>query len=455
MRSRSVFILLIAAFAFASANVTPAEPLSTEDKILGLSLIWQEANYNFAFFDLRPELDWDAEYRRALGLALATTGTWEYVREAQRFVALLGEAHTNVEPGRELRARFGAEPAIELEEIERRAIIVSTSRELAVTLPVGAEIVRVDGRPTATVLAEDVFPYLSASTEQYRWRQSIRGQTWRSVGLLLGEAGSRVTLGVETRDGETRNVVVERGVAPAAAEWVRPRRRDAPLLEFRWLPDGIAYVALNRFDDAAIVEEFESRLDELRGARAVVLDVRGNGGGSSRNGWNIGRWFSAEPLATSRWKTRHHLAAYKAWGKRSEDSVKQAHAAMNAWDGPEEPSRVDPPDGEIIGVPLAILLGPSTYSAAEDFLSYMRARPNCVYVGRASAGSTGQPLTFEIPGGAWVGITSKRDTMPDGTEFVGYGVAPDVEVVQTVEAFRAGRDLVLERAVEELRRAAG
>ena len=40
--------------------------------------------------------------------------------------------------------------------------------------------------------------------------------------------------------------------------------------------------------------------------------------------------------------------------------------------------------------------------------------------------------------------------MPDGTEFVGYGVMPDIEVRRSLDAFREGRDPVLERAVEAL-----
>ena len=51
-------------------------------------------------------------------------------------------------------------------------------------------------------------------------------------------------------------------------------------------------------------------------------------------------------------------------------------------------------------VPLAILLGHSTYSAAEDFLAFMRALPQVIYVGSRSAGSTGQrtPPTTSV---AW------------------------------------------------------
>jgi hypothetical protein len=37
--------------------------LSVVERLSGLSLIWQEANYNFAFFDRVPDLYWDASYR--------------------------------------------------------------------------------------------------------------------------------------------------------------------------------------------------------------------------------------------------------------------------------------------------------------------------------------------------------------------------------------------------------
>ena len=424
--------------------------LTVEEKIFGISLIWQEANYNFAFFDLRPDLDWDAEYRRTLGRVITTRTNYEYVREAQCFVAMLGEAHTNVEPGKTFRARWAGRPPLDLEEIERRAIVVNVAAALADQIPCGSEILRVDGRTTADYLAEEVFPHMSASTEAYLWRQSIRGHPWRAVGLLIGEVGSSIALMIETPKGEVREVSVERLSADAEIDWLGTPRSSRPALEFRWLEGDIAYFALNTFNDPTIVEQFEARLGELPRARAVILDVRNNDGGNSAHGWNIGRHFSSAPLEVSRWKTRHHLAAYKAWGQRSSDPVKQAHFAMNAWDGPETFSTIDPPPGGTCEVPLAILIGPSTYSAAEDFLSFMRAVPHAVYVGQPSAGSTGQPLTFQIPGGAWVGITAKRDVMPDGTEFVGYGIPPDVEVSQTVEAYRAGRDVVLERAIETL-----
>jgi C-terminal processing protease CtpA/Prc len=55
-----------------------------------------------------------------------------------------------------------------------------------------------------------------------------------------------------------------------------------------------------------------------------------------------------------------------------------------------------------------------------------------------------------MPGGGRVRIVTEHDFYPDGRQFVGVGVLPDIEVHQTVAAFREGRDLVLETAIREI-----
>ena len=45
-------------------------------KIYELSRIWKEAAYNFAFWD-KVDIDWDAEYRKALERVLATDSTYD------------------------------------------------------------------------------------------------------------------------------------------------------------------------------------------------------------------------------------------------------------------------------------------------------------------------------------------------------------------------------------------
>jgi len=83
----------------------------------------------------------------------------------------------------------------------------------------------------------------------------------------------------------------------------------------------------------------------------------------------------------------------------------------------------------------------------------MQQMPQVTTMGTMTAGSTGQPLILRLPHGIVAGITTKRDMTPEGEDFVGVGLAPDVEVLDSAESIAEGRDLVLERAVEHLLRA--
>ena len=108
------------------------------------------------------------------------------------------------------------------------------------------------------------------------------------------------------------------------------------------------------------------------------------------------------------------------------------------------------PRGErVFTGPVVVLIGPHTYSAAEDFLVPLKMTGRATLIGTLTGGSTGQPLIVEVYG-AYARICTKWDRMPDGTEFVGVGVHPDVRVEPTREAIASGHDLALERAVQFL-----
>ena len=68
-------------------------------------------------------------------------------------------------------------------------------------------------------------------------------------------------------------------------------------------------------------------------------------------------------------------------------------------------------------------------------------------MGENSFGSTGQPFIFDLPGGGSARVCTKKDTYPDGREFVGYGVKPDIEVKSTLNDYIQKKDPVLDRAL--------
>ena len=72
-------------------------------------------------------------------------------------------------------------------------------------------------------------------------------------------------------------------------------------------------------------------------------------------------------------------------------------------------------------------------------------------IGEPTGGSTGQPLFFPLPGGGSARVCTKQDLYPDGRQWVGVGIQPQILVRPTIADFRAGRDTVLETALQYLR----
>ena len=102
--------------------------------------------------------------------------------------------------------------------------------------------------------------------------------------------------------------------------------------------------------------------------------------------------------------------------------------------------------------PVVVLIGPETNSAAEDFVVPLHAAGRATIVGQKSRGSTGQPLTFRFLDGKISGrVCTKRDQYPDGREFVGVGIIPDVEVCPTPADIADERDVVLEKGIDVLK----
>lgn len=437
----------------------PAGGIGEAERIGALAELWKEASYNFAYFDRVPELDWRARFVAYLPEVRAATGTFEFYRVLQRFMAELGDGHTLVFfPDSIVSRRPLDAPRVELEEIGRRAVVANVDTALVARVPVGSEVVRVDGEPVEERLRRDVFPYMAVSTEQVRWRDGIRGSARHMCGLLWGPAGSGVRLTLRTPGGDSVDVELARDRGSGCVAWVVPPVQR-PLLEHRALPDGIAYVASNSFNDAALVAQFDSILPALSAARGVVLDVRRNRGGVDDVVRQIVARLSRDTLLGPAWRTRTHVAAYRAWG-RFADEAEWAREYRPYWAGDgvwhvAAPDTVLPHDGARVEAPIALLIGSETASAAENFLIYMDRRTGTTRIGQPTNGSSGQPLMLDLPGGGRAWICTKRNTYPDGRGYIGTGVLPDIPIEPTVDDVRAGRDRALEAALEVLRRTAG
>lgn len=233
------------------------------------------------------------------------------------------------------------------------------------------------------------------------------------------------------------------------------------LSTFETLSDDIAHISLNTFGNSNIVNAFEEKIDRIQQHHALIIDLRNNGGGNSGNGYAILQYFTDQPFLTSKWRTRQHRPAYKAWGGfiKNKDrttlqdwkKVEYDYYYDNIWHE-SQPDTIPPHDSIHLNMPFVVLIDHNTASAAEDFLVALDDIGKGTVIGRPTFGSTGQPMFIRLPGGGRARICTKRDTYPDGREFVGYGVQPDIVVEPTIESLMAEEDVILQRAIQELKK---
>jgi C-terminal processing protease CtpA/Prc len=231
-------------------------------------------------------------------------------------------------------------------------------------------------------------------------------------------------------------------VAVAAEDRPRPGPRAPPLaVDDR---DGTIVVTVRALDVAR--DELARAVDDLArrvraGARGVVVDLRGNGGGRDQTATAIAG--AVSPVAVVGGYRRVRLSP-------------QARAARAEWrDLPEDPDR----PGWSYALPLATagggvdpgrvaaLIDAGCRSACEQLALLLRAA-GARLIGETTGGSSGAPIAVTLPrSGAWVDIPAWSLTSAAGEPIEGHGVAPDEVLAPTRADLAAGRDAVLARGL--------
>jgi C-terminal processing protease CtpA/Prc len=168
-------------------------------------------------------------------------------------------------------------------------------------------------------------------------------------------------------------------------------------------------------------------LMNLKETKALILDIRNNGGGLLT---------SAEKLAGSFTKDKVHCGYIQhKTGKGHHD-----------FSSPEE-IYLEPNKGAIWLRPVVILTNRSVYSSANHFVMLMKALPHVMTVGDRTGGGSGLPFNSILPNGWNVRFSACPILDADGnhTEF---GIEPDVRTDITSEDWNSGRDTMIEKAKE-------
>ncbi len=455
-------LLALLCFGASAAYAQMPNTLTPAEKVYGLSKFWQEVNYNFVYLNKIDRNQWDKDYQSLITEVQETENDYEYFMLLQKFCASLKDGHTNVYLPKRVtdklqNASFGDFRFV-ITNIDDRAIITHITPNKKDDIPIGTEIIEVNGMDTQSYLEEEVLPYVSSSTDYVRMDKANRR-------LLQGPTGTSFEMVLKYPDGQTEAMNLT--LTETQDKAVFPEIKRRPPMEFEWLEDGTAYISLNTFSNPEINSLFTEKLSEIRKAKKMILDLRYNGGGNTNIGTDILQYLTNDDvLFLSASESRLHIPSFKAWGawKTPKDTIEGSPESI-AWNKQaflsarddyfhefgSNITKVDLKMDERIVVPTVILIGNNTASAAEDFLIAADNQEHMTKIGEPTFGSTGQPLRIVLPGRGSARICTKKDTYPDGREFVGYGIQPDILVSKTVEDFMNDGDPVLDKAIEFLK----
>jgi C-terminal processing protease CtpA/Prc len=414
--------------------------LTNDEKIWGLMEIWAEAKFNFPFFDQVPDLDWDASAQKYIPRVIAAEDVDAYYDVLMEFAAQLHDGHTAVIPPWQLLKPGWDQPPVELQVIGDRFFVarVGVSKDLQnERIYPGLEVLEIgDGNPIRTYFDDNVVRLGSRGTKQ-------ADEAIGLITLLYGPEGSTVSLKVRDLDGAVRRITLTRRSLQDNGEAFQWRLLEwygaNPSVIAKDLGDGITLIRISNFMESEGREQFRGVFDrlDLRSTLGIILDIRFNPGGNTLNAYDVVSYFIDEPIKGSKWRSIKYVPAYRSWGNEPE------------WEE-SEPETIQPREGTRYRGPLVVLTGPATFSSAEDFLVPLTYSGRAVLVGATTAGSTGNPIYVDLPRGGKFRVVSKRDLFPDGKEFVGHGIAPDVAVEPTRLDLFEGRDPVLEAGIEAI-----
>lgn len=283
----------------------------------------------------------------------------------------------------------------------------------------GDEVVAIDGEPISERL-ELLREYASRSNEA-SLRKALRFYGLRTrrdtVEVVRRRAGSCDTLRVAT--------VPYGSVSPLydPAQLVQP--------PFRLLADSVGYIYAGTFSREHLAEVGQM----LPRTRALIIDLRTYP--MNVDGALIalaGQSLCTEPVVA--WQTLHQTLALPGLFFRQEQWLD------NGFD--EGAARcTEPYKGRVI-----LLVDEMTQSNPEFQAMALQRCPQTLTIGSPTSGADGDIVSLPLPGGLMTYFSGIGIFYPDGTPTQTVGVRLDVEVLPTAEGLQAGRDEVLERALE-------
>ena len=372
----------------------------------------QERYYDPAFHGV----DWQAKrsaFRAAAGRAANTQEFYELLRQ---MIASLRDAHTRV-----------YSPDEKFDWWSPRFVTVGlTVREVqgvptVLHVESGSAASRTDIKPGDVIVSVDNVPVADFLSQRMRANGLTNDGTtrFRAIATLFeGQAGTEVKVGWSTRNGKQKSAVL-------------PRYWSQRQLGFNNQRKGkIAVLRLDAFTQSVALDFAKTLPDVLEGASGIILDLRGNGGGDAEAMADVASLFMDEGTNLGK------------FADRSGASFELQTFSKRLWRVPNVlPTKL----------PLVVLTGENTSSAAEILVAALQSKGRAQVIGTDTCGCVlAIRNRHALPDGGVLDVSEFDYRTAAGVRLEGVGVKPDKITPATRVDVYSRRDPAFELAQQIL-----
>lgn len=383
-------------------------------RILALYRYWGMVEYYFPY-RYATNNSWSDQIRISLPYFIAADSPLEYQQALQRLIVSVGDSHARLFTESETLTEFLGEYSVPLHLccIDGNWVVDgythSSGEESSVR--VGDVVLSCDGELLSDIV-ERLRPYSSGSNEQSMFH--IMGR------YLLRVDSDSVQL-VMSRGDQTMDVTM----TAVPAEEVDRSYSEVPAVgetSYTITDENVGYVHLGtlmRSDVPGMKEAFR----EISG---LVLDLR------------------SYPCDFPIYEVASYIVPestpFVIFSK-----CDFSNPGTFYWN---KPTLAGGDDSEMYTGRVALIVDEGTQSSGEFHAMAWRVAPETMVFGHATAGADGNVVSFYLPGGMYSRFTGLGVYNPDSSETQRVGIIPDVPMSPTIPGLQAGRDELLEAAVE-------
>lgn len=442
LKTLSFVLLVLLPFSLAEAACITERCLEFR-KLLKLQIRKEMDQY--CYWDLKTRAtghDYEALSKEVLGRLDDSMDFMQFYNLSRNWSAEFRDGHVNymMETGPEKIQLASAEVRFELlaPDSDRETLIISQAGA-GTGLKAGDIVVQIGSLTPDQAIARAIHVQ-SASTMRMKRFTAAR----RLVEVLAPTEGLDDSLSIVVQrpgDGSGKQLK-----ATLPLTWDTFPLDDYPYyndpLDHRFLEGNIGYLKIRRFRDTELPLMYA--MDELSTADALILDLRGNGGGDQSGNVVLSKLITEE---INRYSTRARVSKDLLESRPEWKDFVIGGKEFTEW----RENRVQPSEGpSFAGKPVIALIGPDCFSACDTFVAALKSHQLATLIGYGTGGGTGTPLVQSLPNGHKFRYSVIQGRTAEGTMIEGAGTLPDIEYVATPEERARGYDGALALAVKTI-----